>query len=238
VVEAPGGHARREIGKAGRQRVPAFGGELREGGEELGDGERGRHRERRRRLPDARIHLELGIRLGEVGDHGVEAGQQGHHRTGHVDPVEADRARGRAVVLPHPLQLGAQLRPQPHQRRHAVRHDVAELAFATSDPVVGQPSFDESGLQRVGAEPVAFDQVAQQAVAELVELAVVVAALADRHHPRVADRLVEPVEVVQRPGRVERAQRDHRLPDERDLLPDRGTPAARGRPPVTRRKSS
>src|SRR4030095_4806417 len=47
--------------------------------------------------------------------------------------------------------------------------------------------------------------------AEREDLAVVLRALANRHHPGVADRLVQPCKVVQRSHRVHRAQRDHRL---------------------------
>jgi hypothetical protein len=51
---------------------------------------------------------------------------------------------------------------------------------------------------------VSLDQVAEKPVAELKGLPVVVGALADRDNPRVADRVAEPLKVVERRERVER----------------------------------
>lgn len=83
---------------------------------------------------------------------------------------------------------------------------MAGPALAATDPVVGRPPLDESRLHRVGAEPVLLNQVPRQAVAQLVRLAVGVRVLTDRYHPRVADRLIQPCQVLLRPFRAQSAQ--------------------------------
>jgi hypothetical protein len=90
IVEAPGGHPGGQVGQARRQGVPALGSEVSVGGDGRGCGERGRHREGGGALPDTGVGAEIGIGLREVGDDGIQAGEQGHRRAGHVEPVEAE----------------------------------------------------------------------------------------------------------------------------------------------------
>jgi hypothetical protein len=89
----------------------------------------------------------------------------------------------------HPGQLVVELPAAAQVDGDAGGGDLLHGARAALDPGVDGLGLGEGGLGRLDGEAAPLDQEPQQPVAQQVELAHVVGALPDAHHPGVADRM-------------------------------------------------